>query len=314
MLGYIVRRLLYTIPILLGVAFIIFCLFNLVGGDPTYQMLGKHATENQVIELRRELGFDQPQYVQFVNYLKQMVTFDWGRSYSTKQHISDMIWDGLPASLSLAIPAFLIEIFLGVTIALLVAFYRGTRFDRVVVIFCVVGMSISALAYILFGQYVFAFWLGLFPISGYDQDLFYRMKYIALPAIIWVTVSLGINVRVFRTFMLDETNQDYVRTARAKGLDEKTILFKHVLKNALIPVITYVVIQIPFLITGSFLLESFFGIPGLGSITIDAIHNSDFPVIKAMTTIETLLFIAFSLLTDVMYSVVDPRVRLGGDR
>lgn len=310
MIPYLSRRILYTIPILLGVALIIFFLFNMVGGDPTYQMLGKHASQAQIEELRRELGMDQPKIVQFFAYLKQIVTFDFGRSYATKQRISEMILNGVPASLSLAIPAFVIETFLSLVIALLVSYFRGSVFDRVVVVVCVMGMSVSSLAYILFGQYFFAYWLGLFPISGYDQELISRFKYVALPALIWVAVGLGINVRVFRTFMLDEVNQDYVRTARAKGLAEKVVLFKHVLKNALIPVITYVVIQIPFLITGSFLLESFFGIPGLGSITIDAIHNSDFPVIKAMTTIETLLFIFGNLLTDMLYSVVDPRVRL----
>ncbi len=309
MITYIIRRLIYTIPILLGVAFIIFTLFNLVGGDPTYQMLGKHATVSQIEELRHELGLDKPQYLQFVDYLKQIVTFDFGRSYATKQRISNMILNGIPASLSLAIPAFIGETFLGLALALFVAFFRGTFLDRTVVVFCVVGMSVSALAYILFGQYVLAYWLGLFPISGYDPDPLLRLQYIALPALIWITVSLGINVRVFRTFVLDEINQDYVRTARAKGLNEIRTLFKHVLKNALIPVITYVVIQIPFLITGSFLLESFFGIPGLGSITIDAIHNSDFPVIKAMTTIETFLFIFANLITDVLYGVVDPRIK-----
>lgn len=310
MIPYIIRRLIYTIPILLGVCLIIFTLFNLVGGDPTYQMLGKHASVEQINELRHELGMDKSGPAQFADYLKQVVTFDFGRSYATKQRISEMIMNGVPASLSLAIPAFLMETLLGIVVALLVSFFRGSLFDRVVVILCVMGMSVSSLAYILFGQYVFAYWLGLFPISGYDQDFFYRFKYIALPALIWVAVSLGINVRVFRTFMLDEVNQDYVRTARAKGLSESKVLFKHVLKNAMIPVITYVVIQIPFLITGSFLLESFFGIPGLGSITIDAIHNSDFPVIKAMTTIETLLFIVGNLATDMLYSFVDPRVRL----
>lgn len=310
MTAFVVRRFFYAIPTLFGVCLIIFVLFNMVGGDPVYQMLGKHATETQIIELRRELGLDKSRVEQFFDYLKSVVTFEFGRSYTTKQQITDMIWRGLPASLSLAIPAFIVEVLLGLAIALLVSFYRGTMLDRVVVVACVMGMSISALAYILFGQYVFAYWLGLFPISGYDSDLLYRFKYIALPALIWVTVSLGINVRVFRTFMLDEINQDYVRTARAKGQTETKILFHHVLKNALIPVLTYVVIQIPVLITGSFLLESFFGIPGLGSITIDAIHNSDFPVIKAMTTIETLLFMAFALVTDVLYSVVDPRVRL----
>jgi peptide/nickel transport system permease protein len=310
MWAYVVRRMLYTVPIVLGVCLIIFALFNLVGGDPTYQMLGKHASAQQIAELRHELGLDKPAHLQFFDFLKQVVTFDFGRSYATKQKISQMIWNGMPASLSLAIPAFVVETILGIAFALLVSFFRGSLFDRVVVIACVMGMSISSLAYILFGQYFFAYWLGLFPISGYDQDLLYRFKYVALPALIWVAVSIGINVRVFRTFMLDEVNQDYVRTARAKGLGESKVLFKHVLKNAMIPVITYIVIQIPFLITGSFLLESFFGIPGLGSITIDAIHNSDFPVIKAMTVIETLLFIAANLMTDMLYSVVDPRVRL----
>ncbi|MBI2605649.1 MAG: ABC transporter permease [Deltaproteobacteria bacterium] len=310
MTTYLVRRLIYTVPILFGVAIIIFSLFNLVGGDPTYQMLGKHATPAQIAELRHELGLDRTKLQQFGDYLGQMVTFDFGRSYSTKQKISEMIWSGIPPSLSLAIPAFIVETLLALIIAMLVAYFRGSLFDRIVVVGCVMGMSVSALAYILFGQYVFAYLFGFFPISGYDPDPILRFKYVALPALIWVTVSLGINVRVFRTFMLDEVGQDYVRTARAKGLSESSTLFKHILKNAMIPVITYVVIQIPFLITGSFLLESFFGIPGLGSITIDAIHNSDFPVIKAMTTIETLLFIFGNLLTDALYSVVDPRVRL----
>lgn len=310
MFTYLVRRLIYTIPIVLGVSLIIFLLFNMVGGDPTYQMLGKHATPQQITELRHELGLDKSKPAQFVDYLGQISTFEFGRSYTSKQKISDMIWAGIPASLTLAIPAFFLETIFALVIALLVSFFRGSLFDRTVVIACVMGMSVSSLAYILFGQYVFAYLLGWFPISGYDPDPILRFKYVALPALIWVFVSIGINVRVFRTFMLDEVNQDYVRTARSKGLNEKVILFKHVLKNAMIPVLTYVVIQIPFLITGSFLLESFFGIPGLGSITIDAIHNSDFPVIKAMTTIETLLFIVGNLMTDFLYSVVDPRVRL----
>lgn len=310
MIVYLARRLLYTIPILFGVALIIFVLFNLVGGDPTYQMLGKHATVAQIQELRHELGMDKSKPEQFVDFLKQIVTFDFGRSYSTKQKISEMIWNGIPASLTLAIPAFIVETILALAIALLVSYFRGSLFDRVVVVTCVMGMSVSSLAYILFGQYVFAYMFGLFPISGYDPDPILRFKYIALPALIWITVGIGVNVRVFRTFMLDEVGQDYVRTARAKGLNENKVLFKHVLKNAMIPVLTYIVIAIPFLITGSFLLESFFGIPGLGSITIDAIHNSDFPVIKAMTTIETLLFIFGNLFTDVLYSLVDPRVRL----
>jgi len=307
---YILKRVLYTIPIILGVSLIIFILFNVVGGDPTDVMLGKHATIQQKIDLRHELGLDQPLPMQFLDYLKQVFTLDFGRSYATKQKVSHMISNGAPASLSLAAPAFFIETLLAIILALFVSFYRGHIIDRTIVILCVTGMSISALAYILFGQYFFAYKLGLFPISGYSDDPIERFRYVALPALIWVVVGLGLNVRVFRTFVIDEVGNDYVRTARAKGLAENVVFFVHVLKNAMIPIITYVVIEIPFLITGSFLLESFFGIPGLGSITIDAINNSDFPVIKAMTTLGTLLFIFGNLLTDILYSLVDPRVRL----
>ncbi len=310
MLVYVVRKLLYTIPIILGVSLIIFMLFNMVGGDPTDIMLGRHATLQQKVELSHELGLDRPLPQQYLSFVGQIVTFDFGRSYSTKQKVSDMILRGAPASLSLAVPAFLIETLAAIIIALIVSFYRGSWVDRSIVVACVIGMSVSALAYILFGQYFFAYKMGWFPISGYSDDPVERFQYVALPALIWVAVGLGLNVRVFRTFVLDEIGNDYVRTARAKGLAEGVVLFKHVLKNASIPILTYTVIEIPFLITGSFLLESFFGIPGIGSITIDAINNADFPVIKAMTTIGTLLFIGGNLLTDVLYSVVDPRVRL----
>lgn len=309
MFAYVVRRLLYTIPIIMGVSLMIFVLFNMVGGDPTDIMLGRHATAQQKVELRHELGLDQPLPKQYLDYLGQIVTFDFGRSYSTKQRVSDMILRGMPASLSLAVPAFVIETLAAIIIALMVAYFRGRLLDRLIVVICVVGMSVSSLAYILFGQYFFAYKLGWFPISGYSDDPVMRFQYVALPALIWVAVGLGLNVRVFRTFIVDEVSHDYVRTARAKGLSENLVLFKHVLKNAMIPILTYTVIEIPFLITGSFLLESFFGIPGLGSITIDAINNADFPVIKAMTTIGTLLFIGGNLVTDVLYSVVDPRVR-----
>jgi len=310
MFAYIVRRLLNTIPIIFGIALIIFVLFNLVGGDPTYTMLGKHATAEQVAAVRAEYGFDQPQYVQFGHYLKQIVTFDYGRSYSSRQEISTMIARGIGPSLSLALPAFFITTFLAITIGLFVAYFRGRWIDRVVVVLCVFGMSLPMLAYILFGQYFFAYKLGWFPISGFEYGFPERINYIVLPAIIWIMVSLGYDVRFFRTAMVEETSQDYVRTARAKGLPERLVFFKHVLKNSMVPIVTNVVIEIPLLLLGAFLLEGFFGIPGIGSMTIDAIHNSDFPVIKAMTTLQALLFILGSLATDIIYTLVDPRVSL----
>jgi peptide/nickel transport system permease protein len=192
----------------------------------------------------------------------------------------------------------------------LVAYFRGGWIDRIVVVLCVIGMSVSILAYILFGQYVFAYKLGWFPILGYESDWGQRFYYVALPAIIWVTVGLGYDVRFYRTAILEEVGQDYVRTARAKGLKETRVVFKHVLKNSMVPILTNVVIEIPQLILGSLLLERFFGIPGVGSLTIDALNNSDFPVIRAMTILGALLFIFGNLLTDVMYVLVDPRVSL----
>ncbi|MBC7690819.1 MAG: ABC transporter permease [Methylotenera sp.] len=310
MFVHIVRKLIGVIPIIFGVALVIFILLNVVGGDPTYQMVGKHATVHQIEELRHEYGFDLPKPVQFVQYLKQIVTFDYGRSYATKQRISDMIVGGIGPTLTLAIPAFILTTFIALCIGLLVAYYRGKWIDKVTVVFCVFGMSLSSLAYILFGQYFFAYKLGWFPISGYESGMLERFQYVAMPILIWVIVSLGYDVRFFRTAILEETNQDYVRTARAKGLTEPRVFFKHVLKNSMVPIVTNIVIEIPLLILGSFLLESFFGIPGLGSITMDAIHNSDFPVIKAMTTLQSLLFIFGNLATDVIYTLVDPRVKL----
>jgi peptide/nickel transport system permease protein len=308
MFSYILRRLLYTIPVVFGVALIVFTLFNLVGGDPTYQMLGKHATEQQIIDLRKELGLDQPKHIQFLRFLKEIVTFDFGRSFTTKQPVSEMILRGIGPSLTLMIPAFFTTVFLAVVIALAVAYFRGRLIDRVMVVLCVFGLAFPSLAMILFGQYLLAYKAGLFPISGFEFGSF--ATYVALPALLYVLINIGYDVRLFRTAILDETEQDYVRTARAKGLSEQKIFFKHVLKNSMIPIITNTVIEIPLLILGALLLEAFFAIPGLGGITIDAINNSDFQVIKAMTIVVSILYIFGNLLTDILYSIVDPRVSL----
>ncbi len=308
MFNYLTRKLLQTVPIIFGVALVIFVLFDLVGGDPTYMMVGKHANAKQIEEIRHEYGFDRPKIAQFGSYLRQIATFDYGRSYATKQEISSMIAKGIYPSLMMAIPAFSLTTIFAVLIALFVAFFRGRWPDKVVVIACVFGMSVPMLAYILFGQYFLAYQFGLFPISGFEPSFPEGLKYVALPIVLWVAVSLGYDVRFFRTAILEETGQDYVRTARAKGLHERVVYLKHVLKNSMVPIVTNVVVEIPLLILGSFLLEGFFGIPGLGGITIDAIHNSDLPVIKAMTTLQALLYIFGNLATDVVYTLVDPRV------
>jgi peptide/nickel transport system permease protein len=310
MTRYILRRLLYTIPVILGVSLIIFVLFNLVSGDPTALLLGKNATAKQMIELREQLGLNKSLWAQYFDVVKSAFTFDFGRSWQSKQEIMHMIKMGAYPSLVLSIPAFTISTILSILISLVVAYYRGKGIDLFIRVMCIAGMSISSLVYILVFQWYFAYHLGWFEISGFEEGFPNFIPYIALPAIIWIVLSLGPDVRFFRTVILDEIYQDYVRTARAKGLGEKTILLKHVLRNAMIPIITYVVIQLPFLILGALLLESFFGIPGLGGLTLNALNSSDFPVVKAMAILSSVAYILFGLLTDVLYTVADPRVKL----
>lgn len=310
MTKYILRRLLYMIPVLLGVSLIIFVLFNVVAGDPSAVLLGKHATAKQMHELRETLGLNKSLFAQYLDVVKSAFTFDFGRSWATKQEITYMLKQGAYPSLCLSIPAFTISTVLSLLISLFVAYYRGKGIDLFVRFVCIAGMSISALAYILFFQWFFAFELGWFEISGFEFGFPNFIPYIALPAIIWIVLSLGPDVRFFRTVILDEIYQDYVRTARAKGLGELNILLRHVLRNAMIPIITYVVIQLPFLILGALLLESFFSIPGLGGITLNALNSSDFPVIKAMAILSSVMYILFGLLSDILYTVADPRVKL----
>jgi peptide/nickel transport system permease protein len=326
MINYIIRRVLYVIPITFGVALVTFFLFRVVGGNPAYLIAGKNATPEQIKEIEHELGYDKPLFLnfkalkelklkkafdsQFVFHFKQVITFNFGRSYRTKQRITEMLRQGIGPSLSLAVPAFFTGVFIAISISLFCAFYWGTFIDRIIVVLSVIGMSIPFLAFIIGGQYLLAYKAGLFEISGFEPGLG-SIKYIILPALIWVISALGGDVRFFRTVMLDEIRQDYVRTAQAKGLERSAILFKHVLKNAMIPIITRLVIAIPFLYTGSLLLENFFGIPGLGNMGIIAIANSDWPVINALTFIGAVLFILGNLASDVCYALVDPRVKLG---
>lgn len=310
MTKFIIRRLLYMIPVLLGVSLIIFLLFNLVAGDPTAVLLGKNANARAMADLREQLGLNKSLFMQYLDVVKSAFTFDFGRSWATRQEITAMIKQGAYPSLCLTIPAFVISTVLALLVSLVVAFYRGKGIDLFIRFLCIAGMSVSALAYILGFQYFFAFQLGWFEISGFEYGFPNFIPFIALPAIIWILLSLGPDVRFFRTVILDEIYQDYVRTARAKGLSELNILLKHVLRNALIPIITYVVIQIPFLILGALLLESFFGIPGLGGITLNALNSSDFPVIKAMAILSSVVYIVFSLISDILYTFADPRVKL----
>lgn len=309
MTKYIIRRLLYMIPVLLGVSLIIFVLFNVVSGDPTAVLLGKNATARQMADLREQLGLNKSLLAQYFDVVKSAFTFDFGYSWATKQEISQMIKQGAYPSICLSVPAFVISTIISLFISVFVAYYRGKGIDLFVRVVCIAGMSISALAYILFFQWFFAYKLGWFEISGFEAGFPDFIPYIALPAIIWIVLSIGPDVRFFRTVILDEIYQDYVRTARSKGLSEMTILLRHVLRNAMIPIITYVVIQIPSLILGALLLENFFSIPGLGGMTLNALNASDFPVMKAMAILSSVGYIVFGLISDILYTVADPRIK-----
>jgi len=311
MTTYIISRLLYTIPIVFGVLLLTFVLFNLVGGDISVEIAGKDATQETIDEIREEYGLNKPLFFsldsQFANHFKNALTFDFGRARD-RELVINKIKRGIGPSLALTVPIFFGVVIISVSLSLVVAFVRGTIWDILAVVICVAGMSIPYLSFILFGQYFLAYKWGLFPVF-FSPDLSLARN-VALPVLIGITAGLGRNLRFFRTVMLDEMRNDYVRTAFAKGLKTRRVLFKHVLKNAMIPIITRVVSAIPFLFLGSLLLERFFGIPGLGYLMVEAIGSRDYFVISAMTYISALLFVVFNLITDICYSLVDPRISL----
>ncbi len=311
MTAYIIRRLWQMMPTMLGVVLLVFILFNWVGGDPAYILAGKMSNPEQIANIRAQLGIDQPYYVQLWIFIKQIVFFDFGESWSTGEAISHIILTRLGPSMTVLIPLTILETFFGVTLALAVAYVRGSLTDRLVMIACTAAMSISILVYIIVFQYGLAYKLGWFPVQGWGESLSENLfHYAPLPILICLVVSIAPNLRLFRTFVLEEVNQDYVRTARAKGMGEVRIMWVHVLRNAAIPIITYVMSNLPSLLIGSFLLERFFGIPGIGREVILAVERSDFPVIKAITVYVAAATMVFNLLTDLMYQVVDPRVEL----
>lgn len=311
MTAYILRRLWQMAPTMLGVILLVFFLFNWVGGDPAYILAGKMSNAEQIANIRTQLGIDQPYYVQLWIFIKQILTFNFGNSWSTGEAVSSIIGSRLGPSLTVLIPLTIIETAIAIALALAIAFKRGSFTDRGVMIACTVGMSISILVYIIVGQYFFAYKLGLFPVQGWGNHFAENLfKYSALPILIAMAVGVAPNLRLFRTFVLDEVNQDYVRTARAKGVSEHRVKWVHVLRNAAIPIITHVMSNLPSLLIGAFLIERFFSIPGIGREVILAVERSDFPVIKAITVYVAAATMLFNLLTDLMYQAVDPRVTL----
>ena len=311
MTAYILRRLWQMAPTMLGVILLVFILFNWVGGDPAYILAGKMSNPEQIANIRTQLGIDQPFYVQLWIFIKQIVLFDFGNSWSTGESVANVIMTRLGPSLTVLIPLTILETLFAVALALAIAFVRGSLTDRAVMVVCTVGMSISILVYIIVFQYWFAYKMGIFPVQGWgDSFVENLLRYSALPILIGLTVSIAPSLRLYRTFVLDEVNQDYVRTARAKGVSERRILWVHVLRNASIPIITHVMSNLPALLIGAFLIERFFSIPGIGREVILAVERSDFPVINAITIYVAAATMLFNLLTDLIYQAVDPRVQL----
>jgi peptide/nickel transport system permease protein len=324
MLAYIVRRVLYAIPILIGVNLITFLLFFVVNtpDDMARMQLGaKRVTPDAIQKWKQERGYDKPMLWNsqaagmakardtiFYDKSVRLFAFDFGAAEDNRD-IANEIRTRMWPSLALAIPVLLVGLAVNISFAMLMAFFRATYLDFWGVVLCVALMSISTLFYIIGGQYIASKLWHLVPISGYDGGID-AAKFLVLPVLIGVAGGIGSGSRWYRTLFLEEMGRDYVRTARAKGLAESVVLFRHVLKNAMIPILTGVVVVIPLLFLGSLLSESFFGIPGLGSYTIDAIQAQDFAVVRSMVFIGSVLYIVGLLLTDLSYTLVDPRIKL----
>jgi peptide/nickel transport system permease protein len=326
MFAYIVRRIAYAIPILVGVNIITFALFFVVNktDDMARMHLGmKHVQQADIDKWKKAHGYDKPlfynsnpeeggHFTETIFYEKsvRLFVFDFGNADDGRNighDISQRMWP----SLAIAIPIFIIALLANITFALIIAFFRATYVDYMGVVLCVILMSISTLFYIIGGQFLISKLMHLVPISGFSADPDTLFKFLILPVIVGVVGGIGSGTRWYRTIFLEEIGKDYVRTARAKGLAERVVLFKHVLKNALVPILTGVVAVIPLLFMGSLILESFFGIPGLGSYTIDAIQSQDFAIVRSMVFLGSVLYIVGLILTDISYTIVDPRIRLG---
>lgn len=324
MIQYIIRRLLYAAPLLIGVNVLTFLLFFVVNSpdDMARMQLGqKHVTQEAVSKWKHERGYDLPLFwnsrsegantlTQTIFYQKSvtLMAFQFGQS-DTGRNIAADIQERMWPSLAISVPSAILGVLVNIVLALLVVFFRQTYLEFWGMVLCVVLMSVSSLFYIIGGQYVIAKLLQLVPISGYDGGLS-AFKFVLLPIAIGVVSGIGSGVRWYRALFLEEVEKDYVRTARAKGLSETQVLFRHVLRNAMIPILTGVVVLIPFLFMGSLLTESFFSIPGLGSYTIDAINRQDFAIVRSMVYLGSVLYIIGLLLTDISYTLADPRVRL----
>ncbi len=311
---YSLRKFVAGIPLVLGVTLISFLLIVYFGPDKTYELLGKNPTAAEIAEVRNQLGYDQSFVVRYLEYLREIVTLDFGNSESTDEKVSSILARTIPVSLLLSIPGFVLGNALGVALALLAAYFRGGFADKLIMGLAAVGMSVSFLIAIIGFQILMSSsdGLDLFPVRGWDTStpLAY-LQHVTVPTLATVFVALGYNTRFYRAVIVEEMSRDHVRTARAFGVPPARIFYRNILKNSMIPIVTRVVFSIPLIvISGSLLLENYFGIPGVGKVTYDAIVTGDQPVMKAVVALTAILFVVAQLLTDICYRLVDPRVSL----
>ena len=313
---YVLRRILYNIPVYLGILFVL--MWALRVNDPVWGYLGKNATQ-EAYDLKEEaLGLDQPFLSQYVTFVGQIATFDFSEE-SWRQPgytVGELIGDSIVPSLSLTVPALLLTSFLSICIAIISAYYRGRLVDKSLMTFAVLGMSVSYLVYIILGQYFGAYLLNqsiegeIFAVQGYEPGLGSWAHYCLLPVLISTLVAMGYDTRFYRAVMVEESARDYIVTAMAKGAPKRKVMFVHMLKNAMIPIVTRIMITLPFLVMGSLLVEVYFNIPGIGRALLSAIVENDFPVTQGLVAIFAGIFILSIILNDVLYAIVDPRVRL----
>ena len=313
-LQYSLRKFIAGIPLVLGVTLISFLLIVYFGPDQTYELLGKNPTPEAIAELRAELGYDKPFVTRYLDYLREIVTFDFGSSQSTDEKVSSILARTIPVSLLLTIPGFVLGNLLGIALALVAAYFRGGFVDKLIMGSAAVGMSISFLIAIITFQILLSSsdGLDLFPVRGWDTSTpLQYLRHVTVPTLAMVFVALGYNTRFYRAVIVEEMTRDHVRTARAFGVPPARIFYRNILKNSMIPIVTRVVFSIPLIvISGSLLLESYFGIPGIGKVTYDATITGDQPVLKAVVALTAILFVIAQLLTDICYRLVDPRVSL----
>jgi peptide/nickel transport system permease protein len=309
---YALRKLAHGGLLILGVTLISFSLMVWFGPDQTYNLIGKNASAGQIAEVREQLGYDQPFARRYGRYLADLFTLNLGASNSSGESVNRILKKTVPVTLALMIPGFILGNLLGIALGLLATYKKDQWIDRLITGLSVTGMSISFLVVIIFLQVLMCtpYGLNLFPVRGWQvTDLSSYLHYVTVPTLSLIFITLGYNTRFYRAVFVEEAGKDHIRTAKAYGASMLTILWRHVLKNSMVPIITRFMFSIPLIVvSGSLLIESYFGIPGIGKVTFDAITSGDQPVLKAIVGLTAVAFIVIQVVTDFIYKLVDPRI------